>query len=395
MDTHLSRMPPPAPAGLPLLRLGFRPFYLAAAGAAVVLIALWHAVYRGGLVLVSGIDPVPWHAHEMLFGFVAAVVVGFLLTAGQTWTGLATPRGAPLGALVLLWLAARVASVLAPYPIFFLLDLIFLPLVSAVFLDLLVRARNLRNLPVAGVLILLSLANLAFHLGTGGMLDVSPLQAVHAGVALLVLLMSIIGGRVIPAFTRNAVPAARLAGGPTREALTLAATVAGLTAWVLDLDARLAALLLGTAAASHALRWAGWSPWLTWRRPILWILHVGYAWIPLGLLLLAASRLGLVAPSAGVHALTVGAMGGLIVGMITRTARGHTGRALTASGLEVAAYAAIVAAACARVLAPLAPGTWHGPLLTLAGGLWAAAFGLYLVRFGPWLISTRVDGKDG
>jgi uncharacterized protein involved in response to NO len=384
-----------APYGLPLLRLGFRPFYLAAAAAAVVLMLTWLAVHAGRLVPASGLNPVLWHAHEMLFGFVAAVIVGFLLTAGRTWTGLPTPRGAQLGALVLLWLAGRAASVLAPYPVYFLVDLMFLPIVAASFADLLVRSRNGRNLPVAGVLILLAVANLAFHLGAAGVVDVAPLKALHAAIALVVLLISIIAGRVIPLFTRNALPGVPVASSRRWDQLTAGLTAAGLVAWVAGVDGATSALLLFAAAAGHAVRWARWSPWATLRRPVLWILHIGYAWIPIGLLMLAASCVGAVDTTAAVHALAVGAMGGLIVGMVTRTARGHTGRTLEVSSVEVAAYVVIVAAAVTRVAAALAPPTVQGAGLVTAGGLWIVAFGLYLFRFAPWLAAPRLDGKDG
>jgi uncharacterized protein involved in response to NO len=309
----------PAPSGLPLLRLGFRPFYLAAASAAIVLILMWPLVHGGWLVPAGGLGAVSWHAHEMLFGFVVAVVVGFLLTAGRTWTGLPTPRGAHLGALVLLWLAGRVTSVLAPYPVHFLVDLMFLPTVAALFIDLLVRARNLRNLPVAGVMVLLSLANMAFHLGASGSLGLTPLRALHAAVALLVLLVALIAGRVIPMFTMNAVPAVKATGARRRDQLTMALTAVGLLTWVAGLDAVTSALVLTAAAAGHAARLVSWSPWATFRHPIVWILHVGYAWISIGLLMLAASRVGLVGTSAAVHALTVGAMGGLVLDLFRFT----------------------------------------------------------------------------
>lgn len=397
-SAHLSSLTPPAPQapyGLPLLRLAFRPFYLAAAAAAVVLMLVWLAVFAGRLAPASGLSPVLWHAHEMLFGFVAAVIVGFLLTAGRTWTGLPTPRGAQLGALVLLWLAGRAASVIAPYPVYFLVDLMFLPIVAASFVDLLVRSRNLRNLPVAGVLILLSFANLAFHLGAMGALDVAPLKALHAAIALVVLLISIIAGRVMPLFTRNALPGVKVTHSHRWDQVTAGLTASGLVAWIAEADAIISAMLLLAAAAGHAIRLTRWSPLATWRRPILWILHVGYAWIPIGLAMLAASCIGVIGTTAAVHALAVGAMGGLIVGMVTRTARGHTGRTLEASRLEVAAYVVIVAAAVIRVAAALVPPSAQGPALVTAGSLWIVAFGLYLVRFAPWLAAPRLDGKDG
>jgi len=382
----------PAPRGWPGLRLGFRPFYLVAALAAVAAMALWPAVFMGRVRLASGLAPTLWHAHEMIFGVVMAVVVGFLFTAGKAWTGLATPRGPALGALVALWLAARTAGLLAPAWAFALLDGAFLPLVAAIFVRLLVRAGQWRNAPVALTLSLLAAANLAFHAAALGGDAADGLRALLAGLVLLIVLESLIGGRVIPAFTRSVNPGLRLHGQRALDVAAIGSSALGMGLWIGELPG--AAPVLGAAALLQAARLLGWKPWASRRRPILWILHLSYAWICAGLALLALAAAGAVARSAGVHALAVGATGGLVLGMITRTARGHTGRPLQASGLEVAAYAALMLAAILRVTAALAPG-WFTPLVCSAGVAWIAAFALYLIRFAPWLMSARVDGKDG
>jgi len=221
---------------------------------------------------------------------------------------------------------------------------------------------------------------------------VDRLRALLAGLALLVVLESLIGGRVIPAFTRSVNPGLRLHGHRALDVAAIASSALGMGLWIAELPG--AAPVLGLAALSQGLRLLGWKPWVARRRPILWILHLSYAWVCVGLALLALAAAGAVARSAGVHALAVGATGGLVLGMITRTARGHTGRPLQASGLEVAAYAALMLAAILRVAAALVPG-WFTPLVCSAGVAWIAAFALYLVRFAPWLMSARVDGKDG
>ena len=190
-----------APHGWPLFRLGFRPFYLGAAVFGLLAVPLWIALLLGAVSMPLPISPMLWHAHEMLFGFAAAVIVGFLLTAGKAWTGLATPRGANLATLVLLWLAARGAALLAPYAVYAVLDVVLLPLVAALLVELLLRAGNRRNLPLAMILALLSLANLAFHLAVVGSIDLDPLRALHAGLALIVMIECVMAGRVIPAFT--------------------------------------------------------------------------------------------------------------------------------------------------------------------------------------------------
>jgi uncharacterized protein involved in response to NO len=385
----------PAPRGWPLLRLGFRPFYLGAALFGLLAIPPWVAFLLGQFTLTLALPPLLWHAHEMLFGFAAAVIVGFLLTAGKAWTGLATPRGAALGALAALWLAARVAAVVAPYAVYALLDVLLLPLVAGVLADRLVRAGNRRNLPLAGILVLLSLANLAFHLAVIGMINVPPLAALHAGLALIVMIECVIAGRVVPAFTMSATPGLKLGTRRGLERATLSATALALALWVLAPPGASTGIAFAVAAVLHTLRQWHWHPAVTRRRPILWILHAGYAWIAVGFGLLALAQIGVVGVSAGVHALAIGATGGLVIGMITRTARGHTGRSLQASKAEVAAYTLVMAAATLRVLVPLVAPSWLAHALVFAAGAWCAAFAVYLFVYAPWLLTTRHDGKDG
>ena len=383
-----SRRPSPMAGGAPLLRLGFRPFYLGAAAWAALALPWWLAL-RAGAVPAPAVAPLWWHAHEMLFGFAAAVIVGFLFTAGQAWTGLKTPRGAALGALALLWLAARVASLGTSPALYAALDLPLLPAAALVLGRVLWKAGNRRNLPLVGVLALLALANAGFHAAAAGWLAIPPLVFLHAALAGVVIVECVLAGRVVPAFTASATPGLVIAPQPRLAQATMAATAVGLAAWLLQWP--LAPPLLAVAALLHALRLASWHTRATLRRPILWILHAGYAFLPLGLALLAAGRwLG---TSPGVHALAVGATGGLVIGMITRTARGHTGRPLAASRLEVAAYALVLGAALLRsVLAPLLATELALPL---AGAAWSLAFGLYLWRFAPWLVAPRADGGDG
>ena len=385
----------PAPHGWPVLRLGFRPFYLGAALLGMVAVPLWVALLLGAVSLPLTVAPVLWHAHEMLFGFAVAVIVGFLLTAGKAWNGLGTPRGAPLAALVLLWLAARLAAVLAPYAVYAALDLILLPLVAAMLIELLLRARSRRNLPLGFILVLLALANLAFHLAVLGVLDIPTVRALHAGLALVVMIECVIAGRVIPAFTMSALPGLKLKVQRRLEAATLASTAVALALWVVAPQGLVTAVAFTGAAALHGLRLWQWRPLRSRVCPILWVLHLTYAWLPIGFVLLALAQVGAVGVSAGVHALAVGVTGGLIIGMITRTARDHTGRSLRASRLEVAAYGLVTGAVVLRVAMPLVLPQHHALLLIVAAMAWSAAFGLYLMVFTPWLLTTRLDGKDG
>lgn len=387
--------PAAAHAGWPFLRLGFRPFYLGAAAFAVVSVPLWLALFLGRLSLNLAVPPFLWHAHEMLFGFGAAVIVGFLLTAGKAWTGLATPRGAVLGALAGLWLAARLAALVAPYALYAVLDLALLPIVAGILVDVLIRARNRRNLPLAGMLMALSVANLLFHLSILGVIGLSPLRALYAALALIVMIECVMAGRVVPAFTNSVTPGLNLKPSAGAERVTLTLTALALLCWVLDAPSGIVVASTVAAGAAHLLRQWCWCPWVTRGRPILWILHAAYLWIPVGFVLLALAALGWVPVSSGVHAFGVGATGGLIIGMVTRTARGHTGRPLKASRAEVAAYALVMVAAVLRVLLPIAAPQWLATWLLAAALAWSAAFAIYLGIYTPWLASTRLDGKDG
>lgn len=383
------------PRGLPLLRLAFRPFYIGAAAFACLAVPLWLAAFFGHLTLNAKIDPLLWHAHEMLFGFAAAVIMGFLLTAGKAWTGLATPRGAYLGALAGMWLAARIAALAAPYAVYAVLDVLLLPAVAAVLLDVLLRAGNKRNLPLAAILALLALANLCFHLAVLGVVDLQPMRALFAALALIVMIECVMAGRVLPFFTMSATPGLKLDEKPWVVKATLATSAIALVLWVFAPAGPITALAFALAAACHLLRQWSWQPWVTRGRPILWILHAAYLWLPIGFVLLALAQFGWVIESIGVHALAVGATGGLIIGMITRTARGHTGRPLKVNAVEVSAYSLVMGAAVARVLLPIVAPQWFVVSLWIAAIAWSLAFLLYLAVYAPWLMRTRLDGKDG
>jgi len=392
-----SAAPPATPAlqGLPLLRLGFRPFYLGAALLACVSVPLWIAAFLGLVQLQLAIPPLLWHAHEMLFGFAVGVIVGFLLTAVKAWTGLPTPRGATLGALALLWLAARLAAFVAPYWMYAALDMLLLPAVALALLRVLVQARNKRNIPLISLLLAMAVANGVFHLSAMGVLQVPATSALYAELALVLMVISVIAGRVVPMFTKNVTPGLVMNIPRRFELSLLAVTAVALLLWVCSAPAALVAAASAAAAVMHAVRLALWKPWVTLRRPILWILHASYAWMPVGFALLAAAQLGWLPTSLAVHALAVGVVGGLIIGMLTRTARGHTGRPLQASRAEVLAYALVMAAAVLRVLVPAVHPQWYAGALHGAACLWAAAFAIYVVIYTPWLMRTRLDGKDG
>lgn len=387
---------PAAPLqGWPLLRLGFRPFYLGTALLACLAVPLWIAIFLGRIQVPLPMSPLLWHAHEMLFGFAAGVVVGFLLTAVKAWTGLETARGPLLGALALLWLAARLASLVAPYAVYATLDMLLLPAVAAVLLRVLIKAGNKRNIPLICLLLLMAAANLVFHLSVLGIVAVPAVSALYAELALILMVVSVITGRVVPMFTRNVTPGLVINMPRKFELSLLAVTAVALALWVFAAPAPVVLVASLAAGVMHAVRLWKWHPQVTFKRPILWILHASYAWLPLGFVLLALAQLGWVVPSLAVHAFAVGVIGGLIIGMVTRTARGHTGRPLQPSRGEVVAYALVMLAAVLRVLVPAVQPAWYAYALEGAACLWAIAFAIYLVIYTPWLMRTRLDGKDG
>ena len=381
--------------GWPLLRLGFRPFYLGTALLACLSVPLWIAIFLGHVQMQLEMPPLLWHGHEMLFGFAAGVVVGFLLTAVRAWTGLETARGPLLGSLILLWLAARVAALVAPYPVFAALDMALLPAAAAILLRVLLKAGNKRNIPLISLLVLMAIANLVFHLSVLGAIAVPAVAALYAELALIIMVVCVMTGRVVPMFTKNVTPGLVINVPRKFELTLLAVTAIALALWVLPTPAPLVLAASLAAAVLHAARLWMWHPQVTFKRPILWILHASYAWLPIGFALLALAQLGWVNPSLAVHALAVGVIGGLIIGMVTRTARGHTGRPLQASRGEVAAYALVMLAAVLRVLVPAVQPGWYAYALEGAACLWAIAFAIYLFIYTPWLTRTRLDGKDG
>jgi uncharacterized protein involved in response to NO len=382
-------------AGMAWLALGFRPFYLLAALLAAAAIPVWVAQFFGVLGPGGFVGGMAWHTHEMVFGFAAAVIAGFLFTAARNWTGLPTPTGPTLGALASLWLLGRILMLTGPGWAAAMADIAFLPAVAWFLWQPLRRSRN-RNQFFVVILLVLAAMNMGFHLAHAGAISLSPIAWVHSALLLVVLVVAIMGGRVIPAFTRNAIPGLPMRSVPGIEPISLATLAATLIAWLAGLpDPVVAAAALATAVA-HALRLWSWNPWATRTRPILWILHVSYAWIALGMLLLAAALAGIAgSASAAMHALGIGAVGGMIMGMMTRTARGHTGRALRADAPEVIAYILVHVAAAVRVFVPLLLPQSYALALVASAALWSIAFGIYCVVYWPILTRPRLDGQPG
>jgi uncharacterized protein involved in response to NO len=377
-----------------LWQLGFRPFYLLASVFAALSVALW-ALQFAGIVTTPYLRGPQWHAHEMVFGFTLAVVVGFLLTAGRNWSNQPTPTGGRLAALALLWVAGRVL-VLTPFALAAAVVNVAFPLAAAVSLAVpFWRAKNRRNYFFVALLVLMAFAQAAFHASQQGLISLPGGFGLQIALDVVLFIMAVMGGRVIPMFTNNGVPGAGAERRPLVEKLALGSVLSLLAADALMLPPVVLALIAAVAAAAHFARWALWRPQATWRTPLVWVLHLAYLWIPLHLALRAGAALGAVTPSAATHALTVGAIGGLIIGMMTRTARGHTGRALRAEASEVVAYVLVAFAALVRVAVPLfAPEATVTAVLASAA-LWAAGFGLYAVSYWPVLSRPRLDGQPG
>lgn len=379
---------PTGAQGFALLNLGFRPFYLLAALFGAVAVVAWVAQLEGRLAGPALQAGVAWHAHEMVFGFALAVIAGFLLTAVRAWTGIATPSGIPLAALALLWIAARVAMWTGPAPVALALDGAFPFVLAAVLGRVLVRAGNRRNYFVIALLCALGALNVAFHAGYG-------LAAAKAALYLVLVLVMVMGGRVIPPFTGNALPKARVTRRPRVDVAAIAVSLAAFAADAAGAPAAAVAPLALAAGALHLVRQSGWAPLATRGTPILWILHLSYAWIPAGFFLMTAGTLGMAPAGAATHAFAAGAMGGLIIGMITRTALGHTGNPLVAGRAETVAYVLVHVAAAIRVIAALVPGPYYLEMLGASGLAWAGAFLLYAAAYAPRLLRPRPDGKPG
>jgi len=382
--------------GWPVLSAGFRPFFLLGAIQAGLAILVWLPVFYGELRLTSAFAPRDWHVHEMLYGYLPAIITGFLFTAIPNWTGRLPIQGTPLLALVMVWIAGRLGVAFSAETTWWaamLIDASFLLLVALAAAREIVAGRNWRNLAVVLLVLILLGGNVSFHLEAHhfGAAD----RATRIGIAVVVLLISLIGGRIIPSFTRNwlvrdnpgrlPVPFGRF------DMIAIVLGALALFAWIVAPDRRVTGVALALAGLLHLVRLARWAGDRTLAERLLVILHVGYFFVPLGFLLNALAAFGHALPSAGIHAWMAGAAGIMTLGVMTRATLGHTGQRLTASPATQAIYAAIVVAALARVCAVL-DGADSGMLLHIAAFAWVAAFAGFAVAYGPLLVGVRRNG---
>jgi len=382
-------------SGIAFFSAGFRPFFLLGAAWAAIAVPVWLAAYMHGYVLPGALPAMVWHAHEMIYGYALAAVTGFLLTAIPNWTGRLPLRGAPLAGLAALWLAGRVA-LLASASIgpaaAALIDLAFTAVLIAAVARELIAARSFHNLPVLAALVFLFAGNVLVHLHA---LDIAYTASLgnRIGIATLVLLVSLIGGRIVPSFTRNWLakrqPQGRMPVQQNRlDVACQLVIVAGLVAWAALPEAAMTPMLTLAAGVAAAVRLSRWRGLATLREPLLFVLHVGYAWVALGLVLLGLNGLFTWAPPAApIHALTVGAIGTMTLAVMTRATLGHSGRPHAAGPGTWIIYLLVTLAAILRTCAALSA---HTALLTSAAGVaWSAVFILFAVLYAPLLIGKK------
>lgn len=385
--------------GPAVLSYGFRPFFLFGAFYGGLALLAWLPMFEGRFELATSFSAMDWHIHEMLYGYVAAIVTGFLLTAIPNWTGRLPLNGAPLLVLVLVWAAGRLAvacSAVIGWAPAAIIDVLFLLLVLAAAGREIVAGENWRNLRVLVFVALFALANVTFHIEAHVQGETPYSQ--RLGLSAVILLVMLIGGRIVPSFTRNWLvrenPGRLPAPFDRFDALSIAAGAIALAAWTAVPDSRVSGGLLIGAGLLHAARLARWAGDRTTRDPLVLILHIAYAFIPLGFVLAGATALGADMPaSAGVHAWSVGAIGAMTLAVMTRATRGHTGRALEAPPATQLLYGAVILSAALRIAAALLPALSQ-PLLWAAAIAWVAAFWGFCGVYGPMILRPRLTGQE-
>lgn len=382
-----------ARSGPAILSYGFRPFFLLAGIWAVLAMLIWLASLTTGLAVGGDYGSLGWHGHEMVFGYASAALAGFLLTAIPNWTGRLPVSGPPLALLVLVWLAGRLAMLLAGglgVTIAAISDGAFLPLLALIAAREVIVGRNWKNLKIVIALGVLSAANLLFHLSH--VLDLPQSLGLRLGVAAYVMLIAIVGGRIVPSFTRNWLsrqgPGAMPSSFDRLDKVSLVATGPALLLWSVFPYADFTGTLALLAAALQTVRLWRWRGWRAAREPLVLVLHLAYAFVPLGLLSIGLAAVGLMDPASALHMLTVGGIGGMTLAVMTRASLGHTGRPLAAAPVIQIAYLALGLAGLARPMAELLPDIFI-PILAISGVLWILAFSLFLIVYTPILTGPR------
>src|SRR5687768_8073772 len=383
---------------LVVFNLGFRPFFLLSGAFAIILMALWIPLFTGGRTLSTYYGQIGWHSHEMIFGYTVGVIAGFLLTSVRNWTGRSTATGGSLATLVTLWLLGRILPFFAatmPAWSISVVDLAFLPALTASIGVPLVRHGEKRNLLFLPLILGLFFANLLVHLELLGLFPGVARHGIYLGLYLIILLIVIMGGRVIPFFTERALPGALIKRRPLIEWLAPLSVIVFILAELLFPTSKVAGALAGLACIVNGIRVVSWYSHRYWQVPLLWVLHLGYGWIAIGFLLKAAASLGLVAAQFTIHAFTVGGIGVLTIGMMARVSLGHTARPLKVTSSIAVAFALLNIAAVLRGLLPSIFPLWFSQLVILSGMLWIAAFLIFVFVYAPILTQPRIDGQPG
>jgi uncharacterized protein involved in response to NO len=390
-----------AASGIPLFRLGFRPFFLGAAIFAVLSVLVWMAVYvQGAHFSFAGLSATTWHAHEMIFGYAMAVIAGFLLTAIKNWTGQQTLRGGGLAVLFILWLLPRtmfLTGISVPLLALAIIDLLFMFfLVLAAAMPVL-KVKQYKQLGVISKLFLLMVSNLLFYLGAGGIIEEGERWGLYSGLYIIVALVLVMARRVIPFFVEKGVDGrVELTNRPWVDISSLVSLI---MLWILDVFANLEAavsVLAGVLTVLHVIRMAGWYTVRIWSKPLLWVLYIAYGSLVAGFALKSAESWLGIAPYLSLHALAYGGIGVMTIGMMSRVILGHTGRNVFEPPPALFwCFALLAAGALARVAFPLFSTEYYIYWVGIAQLLWIAAFLVFLVVYTPMLVAPRIDGRDG
>jgi len=395
--TQLNEPTPPKTAGFVPFALGFRPFFLAAGVSATLLIVIWLLNWHGVIEANSYYSLIGWHSHEMLFGYGIAIIAGFLLTAVRNWTGMDTIVGKPLAAIAAVWLAGRLlpfAHPVVPGWLIATVDLAFIPLMIAALIGPLWKGSNQINrrfVPLLGVMVL---ANLLTHLQALGLAETAQLGTTLM-LNMILLLLIFVAGRILPFFTENAIPNAKTKYVPKVDKIGFYLIIAlGLSQLLLPINFLVAALALALAV-NQAIRLYNWYDSRIWGIPILWVLHTGYGWMIIGLLLTAAAQLGIFPGNLAVHALTTGAIAVFTFGMMARVALGHSGRPLQPKRIIEICFIAINLVPLFRVVGPLLLPEKYSIWIDLSGLVWIISFAIFCAVYLPILLRPRLDGRPG
>ncbi len=392
----IDRTKPPAALPWRPFALGFRPFFLVAGLSAVLLLGLWLFIWQGVITAPAYYGPINWHAHEMLFGYTAAVIAGFLLTAVRNWSGMATATHGSLAALVALWLAGRIIPFIPDVPerLIAVVDISFLPILALSLLKPLWKSGNRANLAILVILLIMSLANGMMHIDHLGATSGWSATGIQLMVNVILFLILMIAGRVMPFFTEAALPGTKCLSRRWIEFASIGSLILLIVVDLVGLK-EAAAIVAVLVAIIQATRLSGWFHSGAFRIPVLLVLYGGYAWLIAGLLLKSLAGFNLVSSSAAVHAFTVGTLGLFTLGRMARVSLGHTGRAMRTVRATNLAFLLVGLAALSRSVMPILLPTYYSAWIQLAGSLWIVGFGIFVWIYAPILLRGRVDGKPG